>query len=177
MEKEESISLGVVLERRPVDHPWTDWSWRPVAVIPGAAAVAAPVELVRDGDAVRFHVATLTLVLHRKETEGLRVNLSQPQPAVYIVLRGDDADDGAEHGPTPHLVTACPYEAEDYEIGGDDRVEAVAMPPEVAALVGHFVDRHHVEEKFVKRKRTPHDPREGEPAPRRRGSTGRSRYG
>ncbi len=177
LDAQETIALGVVLERRPIDHPWADWTWRPVAVIPGAAAIEAPVELVRDGATARFHVATLTLSLHRKETEGLRVNLSQPQPAVYIVLRGEEAGEATDHAPKPHLVTACPYEAEDYEIGGEDRVEAVAMPPEVAALVGHFIDHHHVEEPFVKRKRTPHDPRKGEPAPRRRGGARGSRYG
>jgi hypothetical protein len=173
MDTQESIVLGVVLERQPIDHPWAEWSWRPVAVIPGAAEIAAPVELVRDGDRARFHVATLTLALHRKETEGLRVNLTQPTPSVYVVLRSEEDSDT----PVPHLVTACPYEAEDYDLGGEDRVEAVAMPPEVAALVGHFVDCHHVEEKFVKRKRTPHDPRKGEPAPKRRGSAGGTRFG
>lgn len=171
---QETMPLGVVLERRPIDHPWADWSWRAVAVIPGAGPVDAPRELVRDDACARFHVATLELGLHRKETEGYRVNLSQPNPTIYVGLRPGDGDGEA---PDPFVVTLCPFEAEDYEIGGDERVDAVPMPPEVAALVGHFVERHHVEEPFVKRKRQPHSPGEDAPAAQLRGSAKGPRYG
>lgn len=168
----ETMALGVVLERRPIDHPWAEWSWRAVAVIPGAAPIDAPRELVRDDAHTRFHVATLTLGLHRKETEGYRVNLSQAKPSVFVGLRPGDHD-----APRPFVVTVCPYEAEDYEVGGDEWVDAVPMPAEVAALVGHFVARHHVEEPFVKRKRKPHDPRKAPAGPKLRGSAKGPRYG
>ncbi len=171
---QQAMPLGVVLERRPIEHPWAEWSWRAVAVIPGAGPVQAPRELVRDDTGARFHVATLELGLHRKETEGYRVNLSQPSPTVYVGLR-PGADDG--EAPAPFVVTVCPYEAEDYEIGGEERVDAVPMPPEVAALVGHFVDRHHVEEPFIKRKRQPHNPRNDDAASQLRGSAKGPRYG
>ncbi len=157
---QETMALGVVLERRPIYHNWADWSWRAVTVIPGAAPLARPRELRRDGEAVLFHAATLPLGLHRKETEGYRVNLSQSPPKVFIGLRPGD---GEEAPPQPFVVTACPFEAEDYEVDSEDRVEAVAMPPEVAAMVGHFIDEHHVEQPFVKRKRKPYDPRKGGP--------------
>lgn len=168
------MPLGVVLERRPIDHPWADWSWRAVAVIPGAGPVETPRELINDASHARFHVATLALGLHRKETEGYRVNLSQPRPTIFVGLRPGSGDDEA---PEPFVVTVCPYEAEDYEIGGEERVDAVPMPPEVAALVGHFVDRHHVEEPFVKRKRQPHNPRKGADIAGPRGGAKGSRYG
>jgi len=171
---QQTMPLGVVLERRPIDHPWADWGWRAVAVIPGAQPIDAPRELVRDDSHTRFHVATLELGLHRKETEGYRVNLSQANPTVYVGLR-PGADD--TEVPFPFVVTVCPYEAEDYEIGGDERVEAVPMPTEVAALVGHFIDRHHVEEPFVKRKRIPHKARRNGLDAELRGSAKGPRYG
>ncbi|MGH6902881.1 MAG: DUF3305 domain-containing protein [Geminicoccaceae bacterium] len=43
-------------------------------------------------------------------------------------------------------------EAEGY-LEGDDVVEAVAMPDALIAWVQAFVDRHHVDQPFVKRKR------------------------
>ena len=168
------MPLGVVLERRPIDHPWAEWSWRTVAVIPGAGPMDTPRELVRDDDHTRFHVATLALGLHRKETEGYRVNLSQANPKVFVGLRpGTDESEA----PSPFVVTVCPYEAEDYEVGEDEHVDAVPMPPEVAALVGHFVHRHHVDEPFVKRKRVPHQPGKDDNEPRLRGSAKGPRYG
>ena len=41
-------------------------------------------------------------------------------------------------------------------------VEAVAMPPELIAFVSSFVEFHHVEEAFVKRKRRRWDEDKGE---------------
>jgi hypothetical protein len=36
-----SLPLGIVVERRAVDNPWIDHSWRSVAVIAGARALSA----------------------------------------------------------------------------------------------------------------------------------------
>ncbi len=146
---QETIPLGVVLEHRSIDHPWAEPTWRAVAVVAGARPPAR--EPGRDG--ARVHAATLELGLYRRETEGYRVNLSQPHPAVYVVVR---AAENADARPEPFLVTVCPYEAQNYEVGGEEWVEAVAMPQAVAAMVGRFVAEHHVDEPFVKRKRTPH---------------------
>ena len=66
MERQISMPLGVVLERRELNNRWQRWSWRPVAVIPGAAPVKDRKEL-RHGDGwVQYHAATLPLELHRK---------------------------------------------------------------------------------------------------------------
>lgn len=171
---QQTMPLGVILERRPIEHAWATWSWRAIAVIPGATQIDSPRTLVRDEAAARFHAVTLDLGLHRKETEGYRVNLSQPQPQIYVGLRPGDTDDDM---PSPFVVTVCPFEAEDYEIGGDERVDAVPMPQEVAALVGHFVDAHHVEEPFVKRKRQGQNPRGDRKSGGPRDGTRGPRYG
>ena len=55
--------------------------------------------------------------------------------------------------PAVLLVTASPYEAQDYADSGEEIVEKVPMPPGLVAWVRDFVERHHVEEEFVKRKR------------------------
>lgn len=161
MTRKESMPLGVVLERRAIDHPWEDHAWRPVAVIPGAPTVESWRRL-GDGDGwVHYHAGTLDLELFPRETDGYRTNLGQPQPAVYVVLRTDEGDEemGDGHEVAPVLVTVCPHEAEGYVESGDEIVEAVPMPEEVAAWVQAFVDEHHVEVPFVKRKRDAYDPR------------------
>ncbi len=146
-----SMPLGVVVERREIDHPWCDHSWRPVAVIPGAPEID-DWRLIAEGEGwAHFHAATLPLELYPREAEGYRLNLSKPVPAVYVVLRpGEEAED---HEVEPFLVTVCPYEAQDYLDADDDIVEGVAMPEAVIAWVQDFVDRHYRDEPFVKRKR------------------------
>ena len=79
-------------------------------------------ELVRGERFVRWHAATLPLVLHRTETEAYRANLSGRMPAIYVVLRPTELSGrtaGNDIG--PFLVTASPYEAEGY-LEGDDLV-------------------------------------------------------
>jgi hypothetical protein len=147
MERRISMPLGVVVERRELDNRWQRWAWKPVAVIPGAPPVGPWRELVRGERFVRWHAATLPLELHRTETEGYRANLSGRVPAIYVVLREQS---GGAHEYAPVLVTASPYEAAGY---AEDIVEPVPMPDGLLAWVQDFVDRHHVDQPFAKRKR------------------------
>ena len=147
MERRISMPLGVVVERRELDNRWQRFAWQPVAVIPGAPPVGPWRELVRGGRFVRWHAATLPLVLHRTETEAYRANLSGRMPAIYVVLREQAA---GPHEYVPFLVTASPYEAAGC---AEDIVEPVPMPDGLLAWVQDFVQRHHIEQPFEKRKR------------------------
>ena len=154
---QETVPLGVVLERRPSAHPWADHVWRAVAVIPGAAALDPREgwkELHREGESVRFHAGTLTLSLFRRETDGYRLNLAQSPPKVFIVLRRVE---GAAEGQTlrPFHVTACGMEAQAYSNNSEDVVEPVEMPDALVAWMEDFTARHHIEEPKHKRKRKP----------------------
>jgi len=163
MSARETIQLGIVVERRKIDHPWQEFSWRPVAVIPGAGPLEPGEEmrLLHQGDDwSHFHIGTLPLELYAGETEGYRTNLSGNAPSVYIVLSPGEEEDESEV--VPFLITACPYEAEGYTESGEDIVEGVPMPVEIAALVNDFINEHHVEEPFKKRKqKKAYDPRKG----------------
>ena len=155
MKKNEVMPLGVVIERRRSDHPWSDYVWRPVAVIPGAPALdphGAWTELRRGEGWVQYHCGTLQLELFRAETEGYKVNLSQHPPRIFVLLRRED-DPECAHDYLPFLVTVRPYEAQDYLDSGEEIVEAVPMPDDIVAFVQAFVDTHHVDEVFTKRKR------------------------
>jgi Protein of unknown function (DUF3305) len=154
MKDSERMRVGVVLERRRIDHPWQDHAWRAVSVVPGADPVVTP-RLLRQGEGwACYHLATLEIELFSRETEGYRYNLSQVRPVVYLLWRA--ADTTSEGWPDPFHVTVCPYEAQDYLESGDVVVEGVAMPEAVAHWVADYVARHHVDEPFVKRRRKPH---------------------
>ena len=143
-----TVPIGIVLRRMPGATRWVRHTWRAVAAIPGAgpASPCAPSE----GDSVEIHAATLTLALWRSDTEAYRVALAARSPSLFVVLRPAAAAVGA---PRPVLVTASPYEAQDYADSADDVVEPVPMPPAIAALLSAFCREHHEEEAFVKRRR------------------------
>ena len=157
MERRLSISVGVIVAREEMDNPWQDYAWSAAGIVIGADPNETWRELDREPDTtesgiVRYFAGTVELELFRKETEAYQVNLKNKVPVVYVVMRESD---GA--GDTPpielHLVTVSAYEAQDYLDTGEDIVDTVAMPEPLIAWVQRYVDRHHVEEKFVKRKR------------------------
>lgn len=151
VEKSATIPLGVVIRKQPGVTRWAKWVWRAVAVLPGAGE-ARWRELRREGEAVEYHAATVPLTVWRTDTEAYRVALSNDPPSVYVVLRR------AEGGDAPYeyevfCATASAFEAQDYLDSGEEIVEPVPMPPALVGWLSAFVERHHVDEKFRKRRR------------------------
>lgn len=160
--KHEVLPLGVVIERRASTSPWQDYFYKPIAVFSGAPPKDpySAWTLMKEGDGwAHFHAATVPLELFRAETEGYKVNLSNAQPHVYIVLTPGSSRDDPEQ--IVHHVTACPFEAESYTMDSEQLVEGVPMPPEVAGWIKAFCDTHHKDVPFKKRKRKPYDPGKG----------------
>jgi len=150
-DKQLLLPLGVVVRRAPGVTRWAAWSWKAVAVLPGAGP-AEWRELRREGDAVEYHAATLTLDLHHTQTGAYLEALRARVPSVYVVMRPVVA--GAEAMPFEvTLVTASTFEAQDYCDTGEEMVERVPMPEGLIALIRDFVAAHHVDEVFKKRKR------------------------
>jgi hypothetical protein len=145
-----TMPLGIVLRRSPGVTRWAKWSWKATAVLPGAGE-ADWRELRRDGEIVEYHAATLKLELHGAETEAYVHGLGADVPCVYVVMRPIP---GATDRPFKlALVTASPYEAQDYCDSAEEVVEKVAMTPGLLAWVQVFVEEFHQEEAFVKRRR------------------------
>ncbi|CFX17372.1 conserved protein of unknown function [Candidatus Filomicrobium marinum] len=150
-----SIPLGVVIARERISHPWQEYRWRPISVFLDAPSIDDWRELRRTDDVVHYHAATLPLELHRKETTAYCVNLANGEPSVYVVTR-EDPESGSEHPLDVHLVTASPFEAQPHASMGLDSVDCVAMPERLVFIIRDFIDKHHVEETFKKRRREPH---------------------
>lgn len=150
-EKMISMPIGVVVRRTPGVTRWVKHAWRAVAVLPGAGP-ADWKELRRDGEAVEYHAGTAEMELWRTDTEAYLVALSNDPPSIYVVMRESD-DPESPHELELVGVTASPYEAQDHADTGEEIVEQIQAPPGLIAWISGFIERHHVEEEFVKRKR------------------------
>jgi len=150
-DKQLLLPLGVVVRRAPGVTRWAPWSWKAVAVLPGAGP-AEWHEMRREGETVEYHAATLTLDLHHTQTEAYLEALRARLPSVYVVMRPAAAAGGAMPFEVT-LVTASPFEAQDYCDTGEEMVERVPMPEGLIALIRDFVAAHHIAEEFKKRKR------------------------
>jgi hypothetical protein len=140
--------LGIIVERQTLNSPWQDHRWLPVSVMSATGAGKEWRLLVENEKAKSYHAGDYELELHKSDTEAYKLNLTTKPPRLFIVLRPQS--DG--EFPQVVLLTANPYEAQSYTVGGDEIVEGVTMPPEIAAWVADFVERFHVDEPFVKRR-------------------------
>ncbi len=146
--------VGVVIERRKAKGPWSDYLWRPVSIFSGTPSAAPWTPLGEPNEVTLFYAGEAVIELHRTETVNYRGNLGSGAPSLWVIMQPTASD------PPYRLlaVTADPAEGEAYTDAGNNLVEAVPMPPDIAAMVDEFVASHHVERPFVKRQRDQNAP-------------------
>ena len=145
-----TFRVGVVVEKRPSKSPWAEWSWHIVAVVPEAPGTAAGAVLGGEGDAQMIYAGSSEVEFHRVETANYRDNLVSGRPALWVTLQTDDE---APAGIRLLSVTADPAEGEAMTEAGELLVDTVAMPSDMAEALAAFIETHHVERAFTKRKR------------------------
>jgi Protein of unknown function (DUF3305) len=148
------LPVGVVVERRKLNNPWAEFSWRPVAVLPGAPDTAPWTMLDEQHEVRRFYAGASEVELFAGNAGYYRDNLTSGEPALWVVLRPT----GLEPPFQVFTVTADPNEGEAFTQAGNDLVEAVAMPEPIRESIAAFVAEHHIETQFVKRQRDTADP-------------------
>lgn len=149
VERSTSIPVGIVIRKSPGVTKWQKWAWKAVAVLPGAGP-ADWQEMRRDGETVEYHAGTLSLELHRTDTEAYLTALANTPPSVFVIMRNADISDREVE---LLLVTASAFEAQDYADTGEEIVEPVPMTEGLIAWVEDWIDQHHTDEKFQKRRR------------------------
>lgn len=148
----ESIPVGVVVERRRIEDKWRDHEWHAIDLLIGAPPATEWRKLIEGDGWVRYLTPPLELSLYRDETEDYRMNLTAAQPSIYVVIRPSDSLD-AQHGVSVAHVTASAFEAGTFGQAGDETIDSIVMPREVAEWIAAFVATHHVERPFYKRQR------------------------
>lgn len=151
---EEIRSVGVIVEKRKAASQWIDHTWSVAAVLPGMPETAPMTLVERVPEGERYYLGAGHLVFNAMETANYRDNLAADVPKIWVIMR--------EHGEDGSLsllaVTVDPSEGEAHTQAGSDLVDAVPMSPDLVAVLTAFVDEHHVEREFFKRKRDRVDP-------------------
>ncbi|MCA3594041.1 MAG: DUF3305 domain-containing protein [Methylobacterium sp.] len=146
---EEVIPVAVIVDKKKAASPWIDHIWVPARVVTGLPEAQPMTLLARDGENESYYAGSTSLVFASTETANYRDNLITGQPKLWVVLRMGELDAYV----SVVTVTADPAEGEAHTESGSNIVEPLPMPPEIAAELAAFVDRHHVEREFFKRKR------------------------
>ena len=154
--------VDVLMERIPLVNRWASERWQACAVAlrepetgesasatggSSGTAAAAPLSLLRDNC---WLCAGFEIELHPSEAEGYYLNLTSPEPRVFVMWRFHE--DGALPLARPVLVTVSYNEAGRYMDGGE-QVDGVPMPPAIASWMQPFIDQHYKPEPRRKQRR------------------------
>jgi len=126
--------IAVVMQRRVSQSRWVDHVWEPIGVLSGHEG--APRQLVDRPDVKQWLHPGFALVLHRDELEGYYLNVSASEPRVFVLWRME-----GENG-LPLDVTVSSEEGGRWLDGGHS-VDALAMPADIFAWVGEYVENNY----------------------------------
>jgi hypothetical protein len=148
---EYSFPIRVVMQRRRVVSRWADEEWTAHGVVAAPEGEPSGVELMLSNDVItQYLVRGHVLRLFHDEAENYFLNVAAPEPKVFVIWRKEEGQDIAR----PVIVTVSYGEAA-RGMDADEHVDAVAMPPDILAWVGEFVERNYRPE--PKRKGGPRD--------------------
>jgi hypothetical protein len=128
--------IAVIMQRRPARSRWADYIWEPWSVLSGYGQETESRQLVDGPDSAQWLHPGFTLVLHKDEIEGYYLNVSAQKPRVFVLWLMD-----GEQG-RPAEVTVSSEEGGRWLDGGHS-VDGVAMPAEIFAWVGDYVEKNY----------------------------------
>jgi len=131
--------LAVVMERLRLANRWGSEQWEAKGVVRDPRSTQSSGEtLFDDGRSTQFLFPGFELKLRPDEAEGYFLNITSPQPKVFVLWRKDDEDEIAR----PRHITVSFNEGARWMDGGAS-VDGVALPVDLLSWIGKFVERHY----------------------------------
>ncbi len=145
----DKMPVSVIMEKRPSDSAWVDFTFTAVGVVSGDASQDGQARKIhQQGGIQQYLYPGLSVQLYVDECESYYHNLMSPKPGCYVVAAEAEADDEI---PEPYLVSLSFDEVHAY-LEGDEHVYAVEIPPELYKWTEAFVLTHYIAIKKTKRK-------------------------
>ena len=135
MEKPEK-TLAVIMQRRAMRNRWESVTWEPWSVLESDEPAGEPRLLVDQSDVQQWFHPGFPLEIHRDEIEGYFMNVSSGSPRVFVLWRME-GDRGL-----PLQVTVS-YDEGGRWMDGGNSVDSVAMPAQVFAWIGGYVEKNY----------------------------------
>ena len=136
--------VAVVVERIPLANRWASEKWQIGAVERDDSPLRVAVRLSDDATGTRWRFTGFGIELHASESEGYFLNITAPEPKIFVMWRMLDADAIAADGlaARPELVTVSFNEAARLMDGGE-MVDAVPLPQDVLEWMQPFVTANY----------------------------------
>src|SRR5438105_1942515 len=146
--------VAVAIERVALADRWASEQWHVAAVERDDSPRRPPVRMVHENTRTCWRFTGLSIELHLSESEGYHLNITAPDPKVFVMWRmaEDSAGNNESPGAFPVLVTVSYNEAARLLDGGE-RVDATALSAEMLAWMQPFVDANYRPEPKRKNRR------------------------
>ena len=130
--------IAVIMERIKLDNPWLPFRWEAKGVVRNIFPAGSSDRriIVQDERQLQILFPGLELRLTREEAEGYYLNLTSPEPKVFVLWRPRDET------ARPEFVTVSYNEGTRWADSGES-VDGVALPPELLPWMGEFVEQHY----------------------------------
>jgi hypothetical protein len=138
-------AAAVVMERTPLNNRWASEKWEAKSVLPDLDPAAPPRVLVEDEGRLQVLHSGLQITLQRDEAEGYYMNITSPQPKVFVLWRMEDAV------AKPQLLTVSYHEGSRWLDSGET-VDGVPLPLELLPWMAQFCNEHYKPEPRKKAK-------------------------
>ena len=141
-----SYPLAVIVERTKLDNRWASEQSEVIGVLrdPDAAANGPRVIVQSERRTQTLHPG-YRLELKRDEAEGYYLNLTSPEPKVFVLWRWVD------EAALPQRMTVSYGEGTRWADSGE-QVDGVAIPPELLPWIAAFVEKHYEPEQPKKKR-------------------------
>ena len=133
--------VAVIMERTTlIGNRWQTTQWEARGVVSETAAVGGAGRVTaRDDNLTRIVFGGHQIRLHRDEAEGYLLNITSPEPKVFVLWRMED------EVARPQRVTVSYHEGARW-MDSDERVDGVPMPAELVPWIREFATRHYTPE-------------------------------
>lgn len=130
--------VAVIIEKTRLDNRWVSEKWEAIGVVPAFDTAAdAPVrKIVAESGREQYLFPRYDLELFRDEVDNYHLNLTSPEPRVFVMWRMQD------ELAVPVSLTLSYGEAARHLDSGE-HCDGVPMPPEIADWLGDFVNTHY----------------------------------
>jgi Protein of unknown function (DUF3305) len=134
--------IAVIVEKTRLENRWVSEKWEVIGVVANfdqaQASDSAPSSrsIFTDAEREQFLVGPFNLELFRDEVDNYHLNLTSPEPRVFVMWRLEDDMARLKE------VTLSYGEAARWLDSGE-QCDGVPMPPEIADWLGDFVNTHY----------------------------------
>jgi len=129
--------LAVIMERERLANRWATEKWEAIGIVRDVEPPGSRERVIVDGTAAtQYLFPGMQLKLERSEAEGYYLNLTSPQPKVFVLWRMDG------ELARPALLTVSYNEGTRWADSGE-YVDGVTLPAELVPWIAEFASAHY----------------------------------